>query len=125
MLHTITTTVDTATTRYYQLLPLLTAQLHTIRYDTRCYYNVRSKADISQLNLLHGILYYYRLYYSLQHSYKQLCQTYSDGCVEWKNVSGVIGAKGQKQESAPIPLLPQDLRDWERTGPGRKCYAVE
>ena len=23
----------------------------TIRYDTRCYFNVRSKADISQLNL--------------------------------------------------------------------------
>ena len=23
---------------------------HTIRYDTRCYFNVRSKADISQLN---------------------------------------------------------------------------
>ena len=26
----------------------------TIRYDTRCYVNVRSKADISQLNLPHG-----------------------------------------------------------------------
>jgi len=25
----------------------------TIRYDTRCYFNVRSKADISQLNLPH------------------------------------------------------------------------
>jgi len=24
-------------------------------YDTRCYFNVRSKADISQLNLPHGI----------------------------------------------------------------------
>jgi len=24
----------------------------TIRYDTRCYFNVRSKADISQLNLV-------------------------------------------------------------------------
>ena len=24
----------------------------TIRYDTRCYFNVRSKADISQLNLI-------------------------------------------------------------------------
>jgi len=23
-------------------------------YDTRCYFNVRSKADISQLNLPHG-----------------------------------------------------------------------
>ena len=26
----------------------------TIRYDTRCYFNVRSKANMSQLNLLHG-----------------------------------------------------------------------
>ena len=26
----------------------------TVRYDTRCYFNVRSKADISQLNLPHG-----------------------------------------------------------------------
>ena len=31
----------------------LSAALTTIRYDTRCYFNVRSKADISQLNLLH------------------------------------------------------------------------
>ena len=26
---------------------------HTIRYDTRCYFNMHSKADISQLNLPH------------------------------------------------------------------------
>ena len=26
-----------------------------IRYDTRCYFNVRSKADMSQLNLPRGI----------------------------------------------------------------------
>ena len=26
----------------------------TLRYDTRCYLNVRSKADMSQLNLPHG-----------------------------------------------------------------------
>jgi len=32
------------------LVPLLP---FTIRYDTRCYFNVRSKADISQLNLPH------------------------------------------------------------------------
>jgi len=25
-----------------------------VRYDTRCYFNVRSKADVSQLNLPHG-----------------------------------------------------------------------
>ena len=29
----------------------------TIRYDTRCYFNVRSKADISQLNLPHGTVH--------------------------------------------------------------------
>ena len=34
------------------LLSLL--NIDTIRYDTRCYFNVRSKADISQLNLPHG-----------------------------------------------------------------------
>jgi len=28
--------------------------VHTIRYDMSCYINVRSKADMSQLNLLHG-----------------------------------------------------------------------
>jgi len=28
--------------------------LCSIRYDTRCYFNVRSKADISQLNQPHG-----------------------------------------------------------------------
>jgi len=26
----------------------------SIRYDTRCYFNVRSKADTSQLNLPYG-----------------------------------------------------------------------
>jgi len=26
----------------------------TIRYDTRCYFNVRSNADMSRLNLPHG-----------------------------------------------------------------------
>jgi len=38
------------------LPPLITRPppLLTIRYDTRCYFNVRSKADISQLNLPHG-----------------------------------------------------------------------
>ena len=29
-------------------------ELNTIRYDTRCYFNVCSKADMSQLNLPHG-----------------------------------------------------------------------
>ena len=29
-------------------------ELNAIRYDTRCYFNVRSKANTSQLNLPHG-----------------------------------------------------------------------
>ena len=28
--------------------------ISAIRYRTRCYFNVRSKADMSQLNLPHG-----------------------------------------------------------------------
>jgi len=27
---------------------------YLLRYDTKCYFNVRSKADMSQLNLPHG-----------------------------------------------------------------------
>ena len=36
--------------------PLVIAIRHDrpIRYDTRCCFNVRSKADMSQLNLPHG-----------------------------------------------------------------------
>jgi len=30
------------------------SKVQTCIYDTRCYFNVRSKADISQLNLPHG-----------------------------------------------------------------------
>jgi len=30
------------------------ATVGRMRYDTRCYFNVRSKADMSQLNLPHG-----------------------------------------------------------------------
>ena len=33
---------------------ILLVQSFTIRYDTRCYFNVRSKANMSQLNLPHG-----------------------------------------------------------------------
>jgi len=39
--------------RAYSAPPDLLAH-DTIRYDTKCYFNVRSKADISQLNLPHG-----------------------------------------------------------------------
>jgi len=40
-------------------VPLFTKhKIGTIRYDTRCYFNVRSKADISQLNLPHESLIY-------------------------------------------------------------------
>ena len=34
--------------------PDMLSDFCTIRYDTRCYFNVRSKAYISQLNLPHG-----------------------------------------------------------------------
>jgi len=34
--------------------PQFLAIHHWIRYDTRCYFNVRSKADTNQHNLLHG-----------------------------------------------------------------------
>jgi len=33
------------------LLTSLKRACHTIRYDARCYFNVRSKADMSHLNL--------------------------------------------------------------------------
>ena len=33
-----------------------TLRYDTIRYDTRCYFNVRPKANTSQLNPLHGTL---------------------------------------------------------------------
>jgi len=36
-------------------LLLFAVLLYCIRYDTRCYFNVRSKADMSQLNLPHGM----------------------------------------------------------------------
>jgi len=37
-----------------ELLVLCPELYDMIRYDTRCYFNVRSKADMSQLNLPHG-----------------------------------------------------------------------
>ena len=41
------------TTQQSQAAAINTTQYDTIRHDTRCYFNVRSKADISQLNLPH------------------------------------------------------------------------
>ena len=38
---------------WFQLQPLMVV-FHTIRYDMRCYFNVRSKANMSQLNIPHG-----------------------------------------------------------------------
>jgi len=38
----------------YKLSLDMELQYDTIRYDTRCYFNVRSKANMSQLNLPHG-----------------------------------------------------------------------
>ena len=44
---------------YSRMQPRTTTTVSTClsylhKYDTRCYFNVRSKADMSQLNLLHG-----------------------------------------------------------------------
>ena len=38
---------------YYNVSYEHLSKIH-VRYDTRCYFNVRSKADISQFNLPHG-----------------------------------------------------------------------
>jgi len=38
-------------------VPLIVeSELERLRYDTRCHFNVRSKANMSQLNLPHGNL---------------------------------------------------------------------
>jgi len=42
---------------------------HITRYDTRCYFNVGSKANISQLNLPHGANNSRRVFVSLQMKY--------------------------------------------------------
>ena len=50
--------IDVCMSDYFQLMSSdgdrTVTRGNTIRYDTRCYFNVRSKADISQLNLPHG-----------------------------------------------------------------------
>ena len=43
-----------AVARSPSLLDILLLSLRLKRYDTGCYFNVRSKADMSQLNLPHG-----------------------------------------------------------------------
>ena len=46
---------DTKKTKYsYKKSAMFNNCPTRLRYDTRCYFNVRSKADISQLNLPHG-----------------------------------------------------------------------
>ena len=40
--------------RHVKALRRVSGREYRVRYDTRCYFNVRSKADISQLNLPHG-----------------------------------------------------------------------
>ena len=46
--------VHDAVARAHQHLRDTTTPHVSTRYDTRCYFNVRSKADTSQLNLPHG-----------------------------------------------------------------------
>jgi len=46
---------DTVTFKYaYAYAVRVNRENVTIRYDTRCYLNVRSKANVSQRNLPHG-----------------------------------------------------------------------
>ena len=45
---------DVATTKPWQPLEPQRVNYGDIRYDTTCYFNVRSKANIGQLNLPHG-----------------------------------------------------------------------
>jgi len=52
--HTVTITVAVEVKAGNVFTQMLHVNTNTIRYDTRCYFNVRSKADISQLNILHG-----------------------------------------------------------------------
>ena len=47
--HITTPTVNTSSLNCYRLHALKSRRVYV--YDTRCYFNVRSKADISQLNL--------------------------------------------------------------------------
>ena len=53
---------DLATHISVEILSTVAQLYSTIRYDTRCYFNVRSKADISQLNLPHGNKYRNKFY---------------------------------------------------------------
>ena len=43
---------------YVYSFKLLLFNCYMIRQDTRCYFNVRAKADISQLNQLHGTIFF-------------------------------------------------------------------
>ena len=46
--------LPTAKKNRMTLLDLWKSSVSVVRYDTRCYFNVRSKADMSRLNLPHG-----------------------------------------------------------------------
>ena len=56
-IQTVLLLLNYSSAQYLGKVPLKVAAFYqntfTIRYDTRCYFNVRSKADISQLNLPH------------------------------------------------------------------------
>ena len=74
-----------------------------IRYDTRCYFNVRSKADISQLNLPHGTdLSYLKLAcmtaFSRSRQTGIQCQMSVDGLVETAPPNDQTVASGGRNE---------------------------
>jgi len=48
------TAISVKFTFYFAHTTQFTEFINTIRYDTKCYFDMRAKAEISQLNLPHG-----------------------------------------------------------------------
>jgi len=78
----------------------------TIRYDTRCYFNVRSKANMSQLNLPHGECQMMsadvvtRLVYVTVPSAQWLCSSYI-----WLSASSLIFSMCKKIGKSKIEIV--------------------
>ena len=84
----------------------------SIRYDTRCYFNVRSKADISQLNLSHYVSMMMMMM-MMNHAREGSGRKFTGGGVvvkqlEQADVGGFLGELGQRlvptyRDPAPRP----------------------
>jgi len=66
-----------------------------IRYDTRCYFNVCSKADMSQLNLPHVMWIFYKVRACLAASFAL-------GSLEWLLVLSVSRSFHNNRQTLPI-----------------------